>query len=317
MIPVAERVEQYLVQRDAFGTGLSASAVRELRRFAAFADEGAGHVTTELFLRWKLQRPGAASRQSWSYRLSHVRTFARWLQSLEPRTEVPPQGLIPRNRRRPQPYIYTDEEVAGIVASAARLPSRHGLRGTTCAALFGLLAVTGLRIGEALALDDGDVNTNEAALHVRHAKNGRNRTVPITPCTAERLACYRSLRDRTLWASDTPAFFRGERGQRIRRASAEHDFARVGQEIGLRERQPSGHRGTGPRLHDLRHTMAVRTLVDWFRSGLDPDREMYKLSAWLGHGSPGETYWYLEAVPELLHLATERAERAVAAGGAS
>ena len=169
------------------------------------------------------------------------------------RTEVPPQGLIPRNRRRPQPYIYTDEEVAGIVASAARLPSRHGLRGTTCAALFGLLAVTGLRIGEALALDDGDVNTNEAALHVRHAKNGRNRTVPITPCTAERLACYRSLRDRTLWASDTPAFFRGERGQRIRRASAEHDFARVGQEIGLRERQPSGHRGTGPRLHDLRH----------------------------------------------------------------
>ena len=98
MIPVAERVEQYLVQRDAFGTGLSASPVRELRRFAAFADEGAGHVTTELFLRWKLQRRGAASRQSWSCRLSHVRTFARWLQSLEPRTEVPPQGLILRKR---------------------------------------------------------------------------------------------------------------------------------------------------------------------------------------------------------------------------
>ena len=315
MIPVAERVEQYLVQRESFGTGLSASPVRELRRFAAFAaDEGAGHVTPELFLRWKVQRPGAANRQTWFYRLSHVRTFARWLQSLEPRTVVPPPGLVPRNRRRPQPYIYTDEEVVGIVAGAARLPSRHGLRGPTYAALFGLLAVTGLRVGEAVALDNVDVDTDEAALHVRHAKNNRNRTVPITSCTAERLACYRSLRDRTLRAPHTPAFFRAEHGQRITKASAEHNFARVGQETGLRERQPSGRRGTGPRLHDLRHTMAVRTLVDWYRSGLDPDREMYKLSAWLGHGSPDETYWYLEAVPELLHLATERAERATTGG---
>ena len=171
-------------------------------------------------------------------------------------------------------------------------------------ALFGLLAVTGLRVGEALALDDIDVDTDEAALHVRHAKNHRNRTVPITPCTAERLARYRSLRDRILRAPDTPAFFRAERGQRVTKASAEHNFARVGQENGLRERQSSGRRGTGPRLHDLRHTMAVRTLIDWYRSGLDPDREMDKLSAWLGHVSPDETYWYLEAVPELRNLST-------------
>ena len=315
MIPVTERVEQYLAQRETFGTGLSDSPVRELRTFAAFvSSEGAEHVTTELFLRWKVQRPGAASRLTWSCRLSHVRAFARWLQSLEPRTEVPPPGLIPKSRRRPQPYIYTDEEVADIVTRAARLPSRHGLRGRTCETLFGLLAVTGLRVGEALALDDVDVDTDEALLHVRHAKNNRNRTVPVTPCTAERLACYRSLRDRILRAPETPAFFRGERGQRITKASAEHNFARVGQETGLRERQSCGRRGTGPRLHDLRHTMAVRTLVDWYRSGLDPDREMYKLSAWLGHASPVETYWYLEAVPELLHLATERAERSITGG---
>ena len=316
MIPVAERVEQYLAQRKAFGTDLSPGAVCELKAFAAFAANGdAGRVTTALFLDWKAQRPGAASRQTWSYRLSHVRTFARWLKSLEPRTEVPPHGLIRRSRKRPQPYIYTDEELADIVAAASRLPSSLGLRGPTCATLFGLLAVTGLRIGEAVGLDDGDVDTREAVLQVRHAKNNRRRTVPITACAAERLVCYRSLRDRIVRAPETPAFFRGERGQRITTASAQRSFAQVGQQIGLREPQPAERRGTGPRLHDVRHTMAVRTLVDWHRFGLDPDREMHKLSSWLGHASPGETYWYLEAVPELLHLATERAERAVAAGG--
>ena len=316
MISVSERVEQYLVQREAFGSGLSASAVHTLRKFAAFAvGEGAGHVTTELFPRWKDRQSGAANLQSWAYRLSHVRTFARWLQTLDPQTEVPAQGLIPSRRRRPRPYIYTDKEVAHIVTEAARLPSAYGLRGPTCATLFGLLAVTGLRIGETLRLDDSDMDTNEAILQIRHAKNGRNRTVPIAPCTAERLADYRSLRDRILHSVDTPAFFLGERGQRVRVASAERSFAQVSREIGLRERQPSGRRGTGPRLHDLRHTMAARTLIDWYRSGLDPDREMYKLSTWLGHSSPGETYWYLEAVPELLQLATRRAERAIAPRG--
>ena len=315
MIPVAERVEQYLLQRKAFGTGLSASAVHVLRNFAAFAmDEGAGHVTAGLFLRWKSSQPGTASRQTWYCRLAHVRTFARWLRSLDPRTEVPPQGLIRKNRRRPRPYIYTDKEVAVIVATAARLPSPQDLRGPTHATLFGLLAVTGLRIGETLGLDDSDVDTRRALLHIRHAKNGRNRRIPIAACTAERLAGYRSLRDRLLHTRQSPAFFLGERGQRIRIACAEHNFVRVSQRIGLRKSQPRGRRGTGPRLHDLRHTMAVRTLIDWYRSGLDPDREMYKLSTWLGHSSPNETCWYLEAVPELLRLATQRAERAIARG---
>lgn len=316
MTSVAERVEQYLLQREALGTGLSPSPINELRHFAAFADDaGAGLVSTGVFLDWKTRRPGVASRQSWSYRLSHVRTFARWLQSLEPATEVPPQGLIPRGRGRPRPYIYTDDEIAGLVAGAARLPSPRGLRGPTYATLFGLLAVTGLRVGETLSLDDGDVDTSDASVRVRHAKNGRNRILPIARCTAHRLAEYRSLRDRIHRALDTPAFFVGERGQRVRIAAAEHSFARVGREIGLRKPQPAGRRGTGPRLHDLRHTMAVRTLIDWYRSGADPDREMYKLSTWLGHAGPTETYWYLEAVPGLLDLATRRAEQAIARGG--
>ena len=164
MIPISERIEQYLAQREVFGTGLSASAVQVLRKFAAFTvDQEAEYVTTDLFLRWQ-EQPGAASQQSWSGRLSHVRIFAGWLQGLEPKTEVPPKDLIPAGGRRPRPYIYTDKEVVAIITEAARLPSMQGLRGSTYATLFGLLAVTGLRISEALGLDDDDVDTNEAVL---------------------------------------------------------------------------------------------------------------------------------------------------------
>ena len=314
MIPLAERVGQYLAQRERFGSGLSVSAVQALRAFASFAaDQRAERVTTDLFLCWKEQF-GSAGTQSWSYRLSHVRTFARWLQSVDPRTEVPPQGLIPAGRRRPRPYIYTDEEIAGIVTEAARLPSRSGLRGATYEALFGLIAVTGLRIGEAVGLDDRDVDLEAALLRIRRGKNDISRVVAVTPCTAERLAEYRMSRDRILDTADTAAFFVGENGRRIRIHTAEYNFVRVSQEIGLRERRGTGKAGRGPRLHDMRHTVAVKTIIDWYRSGLDPDREMYKLSTWLGHKSPAGTYWYVEAVPELLQLATERAERSLAQG---
>ena len=302
------------VHRYADTLGLIAE-VHELRKFAAFAvDQGALHVITELFLHWKETRHGNAGRKSWAYRLSHVRTFATWLQGLEPDTEVPPLGLIPSDRKRPRPYIYTGEEIDRIVAGAAMLPSRRGLRGSVYATLFGLLAATGLRVGEALGLDDGDVDTDEALLHIRHAKNGRNRLIPVTPCTADRLGEYRSFRDRVLGPKDTQAFFVGESRRGICTHVAEYNFAQVSQEIGLREKKPPRQHGSGPRLHDMRHTFASRTLIDWYRAGLDPDREMYKLSTWLGHKHPRETYWYIEAVPEILQLATERAERTLAQG---
>ena len=312
MIPLTKRVGQYLAQRERFGTGLSASAVQTLRRFACFAaEQGAETVTTELFLNWKEQF-GSAGSQSWSYRLSHVRVFARWLQSVDPRTEVPPKGLFAAGRRRPRPYIYSDKEIAAIVTEAARLPSRSGLRGATYATLFGLIAVTGLRIGEAVGLDDRDVDLEAALLRVRTGKNDTARVVTVTPCTTERLSEYRTVREQILNVADTPAFFVGENGRRIKIHTAEYNFVRVSQEIGLRERRETGKAGRGPRLHDMRHTVAVKTIIDWYRSGLDPDREMYKLSTWLGHKSPAGTYWYVEAVPELLQLATERAERSLA-----
>ena len=169
MMSFTDRLEQYVAVRRRFGYDLTSSA-RELRPFVTFADaEGATRITVALFLRWK-ERFGSASTLTWFFRLCHVRGFATWLQSIEPRTEIPPAGLIPGRQRRPRPYIYTDSEIARIVTETARLPSDHGLRGRNCSTLFGLLAVTGLRVGEAVRLDDRDVDLEAAVLQVRHAR---------------------------------------------------------------------------------------------------------------------------------------------------
>ena len=201
------------------------------------------------------------------------------------------------------------------MTEAAALPSRLGLLSVTCATLFGLLAVTGMRISEAVGLDDGDVDLDAAVLHVRHAKNDKGRFVPVTDCTTRYLGEYRAARDRILGSGT--AFFADENGPRLRLLAAQRKFAQVGQKIGLREKQIGNYHGHGPRLHDLRHTFASKTILDWFRQGRDPDREMYKLSTYLGTPTLPGLWWYIEAVPELLKLASERAEQAFREGEGS
>lgn len=307
MMSLADRLQQYLAVRRRFGSNLSASE-RELRQFTAFADaEGAAWITGGLFLRWK-ERFGSASNVTWSLRLGMVRGFAKWLQGIDPRTEIPPAGLIPAKRRRSRPYIYTDHQVASIMKEAAQLPSARGLRALNFTTLFGLLAVTGLRIGEAVGLNDRDVDLDKAILEVENGKNCNNRIVAVTACTAERLGAYRAARNQILNVRALP-FFVGESGRRLTTQNCRYNFARVCQRVGLRDRLASGRLGNGPRLHDLRHSMAVKTIQDWYRTGRDPDREMHKLSTYLGHARPECTYWYMEATPELLRLACERAER--------
>lgn len=307
MMKLSDRLDEYLAIRRDFGRDLSDSGSL-LRPFVRFADaEGAEWISTDLFLRWREQY-GSASALTWSYRLSMVRSFAKWLQGVDPRTEVPPTGLIPVRHQRPRPHIYSDREIARIVVEAARLPSTVGLRGWTCSTLFGLLAATGLRLGEAVGLDDEDVDLHAEVLAVRKSKNGKGRLVPISPSTAERLDAYRLARNRIL-ATRAKPFFRNERGERLSSNNAQSNFARVCQQIGIREPQPSRKHGRGPRLHDLRHSMAVKTMLDWYRTGRDPNREMHKLSTYLGHAHPRHTYWYMQAVPELLRLACERAEQ--------
>jgi integrase len=312
MTTLSQRLDDYLAVRRGLGYDLSFSE-RMLRRFTEFADrKGADHITVDLFLHWK-DTFGSADNNTWSARLSMVRVFARWLQAHDARTEVPPPGLIAGKPRRARPYIYSDTEIAAIVAHAAKLRSRYGLRGWTCSTLFGLIAVSGLRVSEAVGLDDDDVDLDQGVITVKRSKNGKARFVPVASSTAARLRRYRAERMRLLGAT-VGAFFRSDDGRQPTDCCARYNFALVCQEIGLRQPQRFCRHGRGPRIHDLRHTFAVRTIMGWYRKGLDPDREMIKLSTYLGHSKPELTYWYIEAVPELLQLASKRAERNLSEG---
>jgi len=310
MTTLSRRLADYLAVRRSLGFDL-AFQERVLKVFTAFADrERADHVTVDLFLRWKAAY-GHANNNTWSCRLGMVRAFASWLKGYDERTEVPPPGLIPAKWQRPRPYIYSDKEVAAIVSRAGKLRSRYDLKGWTCSTLFGLIAVTGLRINEALRLDDDDVDLHAGVVTVKRGKNGKARFVPIAPSTVERLTAYRAERMRLL-GTTTGAFFSNDDGRRMSEWSARYNFAAVSRDMGLRQRQRFCKHGRGPRIHDLRHTFAVRTIMDWYRKDLDADREMLKLSTYLGHIKPDHTYWYIEAVPELMQLAAQRAERSLA-----
>lgn len=317
MITLSQRLTEYLSLRRSLGFDLMFEE-RVLRVFTAFADrETTDHITVDLFLRWKAAY-GHANNSTWGHRLGMVRCFAMWLKSHDERTEVPPPGLVPVKWHRPKPHVYSCAEIASIISRAARLPSRYGLRGWTCSTLFGLIAVTGLRINEALKLDDGDVDLNAGVITVKRGKNRRARFVPIAASTTKRLAVYRAERIRLL-GHGPGAFFLNDDGRRPTDCCARYNFAVVSQDIGLRQAQRFCRHGHGPRIHDLRHTFAVHTIMDWYRKDLDPNREMLRLSTYLGHVNPDNTYWYIEAVPELLTLASERAERSLkstAKGGA-
>jgi integrase/recombinase XerD len=233
--------------------------------------------------------------------------FARWLHSLDPKHEVPPPSLIPSLIRRPHPYIYREDEIQRIVQAAAELPSTNGIRGLTCSTLFGLIAVTGLRVSEALALNARDVDLDSGVLTIQKGKFGKARLVPVADCVRMQLVAYARERNRLL-GSPSDAFFVTDHGARLTDCAARYNFAAACQSIGLRAAQKYHKHGRGPRIHDLRHTFAVRTLLSWYRNRADPSEEMIKLSTYLGHADPANTYWYIEAVPELLQLAARRAE---------
>jgi integrase len=297
-------LDRYLSVRRSLGYDLR-TAERVLRRFVDFAEtEQAQHITTTLFLRWQ-NTFGQAGRETWAARFGMVRLFAQWLHGLDPTHEAPPRGLIPSRYRRMRPYIYSAAEIAAIVDAAAELSSVYGMRGLTCATLFGLIAVTGLRISEALGLDTGDVDLDEGVLRIRRGKLGKERMLPLAESVTARLRTYACERDRLLGVTPEP-FFVTCGGDRLGDCGARYNFALVCQRLGLRDPQQYNRHGRGPRIHDLRHSFAARTIIGWYRTGKDPSREMIKLTTYLGHTKPENTYWYIEAVPELLELASHR-----------
>ena len=305
MTDLRRAIDDYLALRRRLGSALH-EATRVLHLFARFAEqEGASRVTTDLARRWATHFPNL-SPVSVHTRFQIVRRFAEWRHVTDPLTEIPPIDLLPARYHRKPPSLYQDADIDRLLEAARQLPSPMGLRGLTYATLFGLLAVTGLRISEALALDDADVQRTEARLTIRRSKFGKSRLTPLHASTIERLAVYARTRDRVFPRRLSPAVFLSEQGTRVTIWAAEYTFAKVSGQIGLRP-PIHGHRhGHGPRLHDLRHRFAIRTLVRWYRAGLDVDPLLPLLATYLGHVHVHETYWYLEAVPELLALATER-----------
>jgi integrase/recombinase XerD len=298
-----DALDEYLKVRRALGFKLTTPGGL-LQRFVTYAEqEGASSITTELALRWATGQTKCQHAQ-WANRLSMVRRFARYMSALDPATEIPPQGLLPYRPRRTQPYLYSDEEIARLIQAARKLPSPLGLRAATYATLFGLLAVTGMRMSEPIALDHDDVDLTRGILTVRRTKFGKTRIVPVHASTLEALRRYRELRDRLCPRAQTRSFFLSERGTHLTVWCVRWTFVRLSRQIGLRGPDDSH----GPRLHDLRHRFAVQTLLGWYREGLNVEQHLPELSAYLGHVHVNDTYWYISAVPELLQLATLRLE---------
>jgi integrase len=276
---------------------------RLLEGFVEFLEgAGAQRITTDLALAWA-RIPVNAHPHTWRQRLTVARGFARHLATVEPTSEVPPIDLLPGHRPRIAPYIYSNEEIASLMAAAREL--KPPLRAARHETLIGLLAVTGMRPGEALALDREDVDLTRGVVHVRAGKQNKQREVPLHASTVSALRAYAAQRDARFPSASAPAFFISARAGRMARAELNQTFTKLIGEVGLEGR---GARAR-PRPHDLRHAFAVRTLLDWYRTGQDVDRRMPLLSTFLGHADPASTYWYLEAVPELLELIGRRLQQ--------
>jgi len=305
MSALHEALTEYLATRRALGTQLGWPE-SSLRRFVDFVEaQGAEFVTTDVAVRWAVKSVGV-QRATHARRLEIVRGFATWLQATDTRTQVPPHGLLPAGQRRPAPHIYCDREIADLMAAAGRLRSASGLRPATFKTLLGLLSATGLRPGEALTLDVKDVDLVGGVIAVRESKFGKSRFVPLEASARGALAAYAKFRDTVRPCRDTPAFLVTGRGSRLGPSATRRTFATLCQAVGLRHRLHARRIGRGPRLQDIRHTFATRRLIEWYRAGLDADRLMPRLATYLGHVRVADTYWYIQAVPELLVLATER-----------
>lgn len=300
MTPLAAAADAYLKMRRALGFKLY-HQTWWLPDFVAFVESHqSSTITAALAIRWA-QQPADADPGWWAKRLTAVRGFAKHYRAFDPRTEVP-ECPFPRHRVRQPPHIYSDAEIGVLLALACQL--KDPTVRATYSTVLALLAATGMRVGEALALDDTDVDLKQSLITVRRAKFGKSRLVPLHPTSSAALQHYVRRRNRLCPLRQTLGFFVSSTGCRVLHQKFHHVFLRLIACAGIRG--PAGRR---PRLHDLRHTFAVRTFGDWYRAGVDVEARLPWLSTYLGHVSPSSTYWYLSATPELLDSAGTRLER--------
>jgi integrase/recombinase XerD len=293
MNTLREDIEEYLAMRRALGFKLKTHG-KFLNNFADFFDrKNAEVVTTQIAVEWAEQ---AASSHSRSQRLSYLRAFARYRSASDPRTEIPPDNLYPYRPKRAKPYIYSDDDVKELLDVACKLP--NPFRAETYRTLLGLLAVTGLRIGEALGLQLRNVDLIEGILIVEATKYSRSRILPLHDSTRKELLAYSKCRAEFLKGKSAPHFFISLTGNQLDKAMVHRTFYALSQQTGLRK---AGAK-TGPRIHDFRHSFAVKNMLKWYRCGANVEQRLPVLSAYLGHVHVSDTYWYLTGVPELMDL---------------
>lgn len=291
------QVDEYVRLRRALGFKLKEEE-RTLGQLVGYLEAaGAETVSTELAVRWA-RLPVGVHPNRWAKRLRVARGFAAYMQTIDPRTEIPPRDVFPTRRQRATPYLFSERNICQLLAEARRL--RHPIRAASYEALFGLLAVSGMRIGEAVALQREDVDLDAGLITIRKAKSDRARLVPLHPTTTEALRRYASVRDRLCPRPRSRAFFISSAGTPVHPNCLRATFREIMTRIGVRTEK------VRPRVHDLRHRFAVQTLIDWKRSGVNVDEQIATLSTYLGHVSPADTYWYLSASPELMALAADR-----------
>jgi integrase/recombinase XerD len=295
----------YLKLRNGLGHEL-ADAARLLPRFVAWMNQtGQASITIDAAMTWALQPEAEPGTVVWSRRMTAVRGFARYMAGIDPATQVPPPGLLPSRRKWRPPFIFSTNDIAALLDAACRLgPARRARTYTT---LFGLLAATGMRVGEAIRLDVSDVDFAEGVILVRESKFGKSRYVPLRPSALTAMESLLSHRDEYQPRAGNHSFFVSLTGRRIIYESVHPVF---------RELCDNARIGCGatrqPRIHDLRHSFAVATLMGWYRDGADVAAQLPWLSTYLGHREPRSTYWYLSAAPELLAMAVTRLEPFIA-----
>lgn len=301
MSALTKAAEEYLALRRSLGHDL-ADAHRLLPRFVAYLDGiGEPTVTVAAALAWAQEPVADPTSSVWPRRMTVARGFARHMAGLDDRTEIPPTGLIPSRQRWRPPFIYSHEDVAALMTQARSI--RWRLPAATYETLVGLLAVTGMRIGETLRLDRGDIDWADGVLSVRESKFGKSRHVPVLDSTIAALDDYARVRNQLCPNPATASFFVSVRGSRLCYGVVQQVFRRLCDTAGI-----GAGSATRPRIHGLRHSFAVHTLMAWYRAGEDVEARLPTLSVYLGHRDPRSTYWYLSAAPELLALAAARRE---------